>query len=98
MDDAPRTPLSTREFAARWTAILEEHFAGKLAESLSKLAATPPDASPLTPGQSAALARHVARALHVAASSAGGVQDGVQYLAQVAAEGEGANGIRSASS
>jgi hypothetical protein len=88
MDDAPRTPLTTREFAARWTAILEEHFADKLADSLSKLAATPPNASPLTPEQSVALARHIARALHVAASSAGGVQDGVQYLAQVAAEGE----------
>lgn len=89
MDDAPRTPLTTREFAARWTAILEEHFAGKLAESLSKLGATPPDGPPLTPEQSAALAHHVARALHVAASSAGGVQDAVHYLAQVAAEAEG---------
>jgi len=89
MDDAPRTPLTTREFVVRWTNILEEHFAGKLAESLGKLAAIPPGGPPLTPEQWAALARHVARALHVAASSAGGVQDAVHYLAQVAAESEG---------
>ena len=89
MDDAPRTPLTTREFVVRWTNILEEHFASKLTESLSKLAATPPDGPPLTPEQSAALAPHVARALHVAATSAGGVQEAVHYLAQVAAESGG---------
>jgi len=89
MDDAPRTPLTTREFVVRWTNILEEHFAGKLAESLGKLAATRPDGPPLTPEQWTALARHVARALHVAASSTGGVQDAVHYLAQVADEAEG---------
>jgi hypothetical protein len=90
MDDGPRTPLNTREFAVRWTAILEQHFASKLAETLGTLVAASPDEPPLKPEQCAVLARHLVRALHVAATSPGGVQEAVHYLAQVAADGEGA--------
>ncbi len=90
MDDVPRTPLNTREFAVRWTAILEEHFATRLAETLGTLVAASPDEPPLKPEQCIVLARHLVQALHVAATSPGGVQEAVHYLAQVAAEGEGA--------
>ena len=92
MDDRPGTPLNTREFAVRWTAILEEHFATRLAETLSTLVSASPDEPPLKPEQWAVLARHIVQALHVAATSPGGVQEAVHYLAQVAAEGEGARG------
>jgi hypothetical protein len=90
MDDGPRTPLNTREFAVRWTAILEEHFATRLAETLGTLVAASPDEPPLKPEQCAVLARHIVQALHVAATSPGGVQEAVHYLAQVAADGESA--------
>jgi hypothetical protein len=90
MDDVPRAPLNTREFAVRWTAILEEHFASRLAESLGTLVAASPDEPPLKPEQCAVLARHIVQALHVAATSPGGVQEAVHYLARIAAEGEGA--------
>ena len=90
MDDGPGTPLNTREFAVRWTAILEEHFATRLAQTLGALVAASPDESPLKPEQCAVLARHMVQALHVAATSPGGVQEAVHYLAQVAAEGESA--------
>jgi hypothetical protein len=38
------------------------------------------------------MAHHVVQALYVATSSSGGVPDAVQYLVQVAAEGEGMQG------
>ena len=88
MDDVPRTPVNTREFAVRWTTILEDHFATRLAETLGTLVPASPDEPPLTPEQRAILARYIVQALHVAATSPGGVQEAVHYLAQVAAEGE----------
>ncbi|HEY6947675.1 MAG TPA: hypothetical protein VI297_02565 [Gemmatimonadales bacterium] len=88
MDDVRPASLNTREFAVRWTTILEEHFAARLAETLGLLVPASPNEPLLKPEQRAVLARHIVRALHVAATSPGGVQEAVHFLAQVAAEGE----------
>jgi hypothetical protein len=90
MDNAPQAPLTTREFAARWHAIVEEHFVGKVAETLGQLATGQPDGTTLAPAQCRTMAVHVVQALHIAASPTGGVQEAVRYLAQVAGEGEAA--------
>jgi hypothetical protein len=92
MEDAPRAPLNTREFVARWQGIIEEHFVDKLADSLGHLAAARPGGPMLEQEQCRMMAHHVVQALYVAASSSGGVPDAVQYLVQVAAEGEGIQG------
>lgn len=92
MDDAPRAPLNTREFVARWQGIIEEHLVSKLADSLGQLAAAQPGGPPVQPGQCRVMAHHLVQAMHVAASSTGGVPEAVQYLVQVAAESDGARG------
>ena len=88
MDDAPRPALDTREFAVQWHAIVEEHFANRLARSLGQLP-VPPGGVAIPPEQCAVMARHIVQALHVAATSSGGVEEAVRYLAQVASEGAG---------
>ncbi len=87
MDQGPQHPLNTKEFAAGWQNIVEEHLAGDLSGALQKLVTN-------RPGGAEALARHITHALQVAASPSGSVQAAVQYLCQVAdqAEGEGLQG------
>jgi hypothetical protein len=77
MEQEPRPPLNTKEFAAGWQNIVEEHLASDLAGALQKLAAN-------RPGGAEALARHVSHALQVAASPTGSVQAAVHYLCEVA--------------
>jgi hypothetical protein len=77
MKQEPHLPLNTKEFAAGWQNIVEEHLAGDLAAALHKLASSPP-------GGTEALARHVTHALQVAASPTGSVQAAVHYLCEVA--------------
>ena len=76
-------PLNTREFTARWHGIVEEHVVPSLAAVLPRLMAgtTPPQVGA---EQWDGLARHLAHALQVAASSPGGTQAAVEYLQQVA--------------
>jgi hypothetical protein len=77
MKQEPHLPLDTKEFAAGWQNIVEEHLAGDLAAALDKLAAS-------RAGGTEALARHVTHALQVAASPTGSVQAAVHYLCEVA--------------
>jgi len=88
MDDTSRGRINTSEFAARWHTIIDEQFVSKVADSLGQLAAAQPGGPTLQPAQCRMMAQHIVQALHVAATSTGGVQDAVQYLVQVAAEGE----------
>jgi hypothetical protein len=77
MKQEPHPPRDTKEFAAGWQNIVEEHLAGDLAGALHKLAAS-------RSGGAEALARHVTHALQVAASPTGSVQAAVHYLCEVA--------------
>jgi hypothetical protein len=87
MEQGPQHPLNTKEFAAGWQNIVEEHLAGDLSGALQKLVAS-------RPGGAEALARHVTHALQMASGPTGSVQAAVQYLCQVAdqPEGEGPQG------
>jgi len=81
MEETPRPALNTKEFVANWHNIVQEHLVTSLADSLGRLAAGVGEAS-LSPDQRTVLAHHVARALMVAASAAGGVEPAVEYLHQ----------------
>jgi hypothetical protein len=81
MEQEPHPPRDTKEFVAGWQNIVEEHLMRDLAGALHKLAASESDGT-------AELARHVAHALQMAASSAGGVQAAVHYLCEVADRAE----------
>jgi len=74
MEQKPHPPRDTKEFAAGWQNIVEEHLAGDLVAALQKLAASGTEA----------LARHVTHALQVAAGPTGSVQAAVHYLCEVA--------------
>ena len=82
MDDAPRTALDTREFAIKWQAIVEEHFATRVADGLAHLATAEPAMAALGPEQRAVIARLIVQALHVAASPRGGVEEAVRHLVE----------------
>jgi hypothetical protein len=82
MEQEPHLPLNTKEFAAGWQNIVEEHLASDLAGALQTLASS-------RSGGVEALARHVTHALQVAASPTGSVQAAVRYLCEVAAQAEG---------
>lgn len=88
MEDTPKASLDTREFVARWHAIVDEHFVEKVAASLTRLIPVQPGQPALEPAQLQSLARHIVEALHAAASPKGGVQAAVHHLDQVAADGE----------
>jgi hypothetical protein len=75
--EEPHLPLNTKEFAAGWQNIVEEHLAGDLAAALHKLATS-------RPGGTEALARHVTHALQMAAGPTGSVQAAIHYLCEVA--------------
>jgi hypothetical protein len=77
MEQKPHPPRDTKEFAAGWQNIVEEHLAGDLAAALHKLASS-------RPGGTEALARHVTHALQLAAGPTGSVQAAVHYLCEVA--------------
>jgi hypothetical protein len=81
-------PLNTREFTARWHDIVEEHVVPSLAAVLPRLMAGT-TSTQVGPEQGDGLARHLAHALQVAASSPGGVQAAVEYLQQVADQSSG---------
>jgi len=77
MEQESHPSLNTKEFAAGWQNIVEEHLAGDLVGALHKLVAN-------GPGATEALARHVTHALQVAAGPSGSVQAAVHYLCEVA--------------
>jgi hypothetical protein len=77
MEQEPHLPRNTKEFAAGWQNIVEEHLAGDLAAALQKLASS-------RAGGTEALVRHVTHALQVAAGPTGSVQAAVHYLCEVA--------------
>ena len=85
MKEEPRLPRDTKEFAAGWQNIVEEHLAVDLAGALERLAGS-------RPGGTEALARHVTHALQVAASPNGSVQAAIHYLCEVADQVEGPGG------
>ena len=72
-----RAPENTREFLALWNDAVEEHLVSELAQSLSGLV---PDQRPVDAARAAALARHLVRALRLAALS-GDAAAGVRHLA-----------------
>jgi hypothetical protein len=86
MDDAPPSPLTTREFAVRWHTLVEEHSVNRLAQSLSQLAPIPSDAVAPPAERYAELAGHLFHALQVATGPTGGVEEGIRYMVQAAAE------------
>lgn len=78
MSTEPRqVPESTREFLALWNDAVEEHLVSELALSLPGLV---PDERPVDAARAAGLARHVVRALRLAALS-GDAAAGVRHLA-----------------
>ena len=81
-------PLTTREFTARWHDIVEEHVVPSLAAVLPRLL---PGTTSDQVGREQwdGLARQLAHALQVAASSPGGVQAAVEYLHQLADQSSG---------
>ena len=81
MNQEPNPPLDTKEFVAGWQDIVEAHVVSDLAVALHKLAGS-------EPGGTAALARHVAHALQMAASPAGSMQAAVHYLCEAAVQAE----------
>jgi hypothetical protein len=81
MMQEPQPHLDTKEFVAGWQHIVEEHVVSDVAAALHKLAVS-------EPGGTAALARHVAHALQLAAGPTGSVQAAVHYLCEVAAHSE----------
>ncbi len=92
MDDAPHSPLTTREFAVRWHTLVEEYSVNRLAQSLSRLTPVPPDSAAPAPEQYAELAGRLFQALQMAAGSTGGVEEAIRYLVQAAAERGGQPG------
>jgi hypothetical protein len=83
MEREPNHPLNTREFTAKWHDIVEEHVVPSLAAALPRLMTGTTSESVRTE-QWEGVARHLAHALQVAASSSGGVQAAVEYLQQMA--------------
>ena len=86
MEQEPDHPLNTREFVSKWHNIVEEHVVPELAAILPRLVETDASAN-VRAEQCDRLARHLAHALQVAASSPGGVRAAVEYLQQVATPG-----------
>jgi hypothetical protein len=77
MTQEPKSPRDTKEFAAGWQNIVEEHVVKDVAGALQKLAA----------GEQAGtgtLARHVTHALQMAASPTGNLQAAVRFLCDAA--------------
>jgi sulfur transfer protein SufE len=83
MEREPNHPLNTREFTAKWHDIVEAHVVPSLATVLPRLI-TGTKSESIRAEQWEVLARELAHALQVAASSSGGVQAAVEYLQQVA--------------
>lgn len=81
MSQEPNPMLNTREFAAGWQSIVEEHVVTDLAAALQKLGAG-------EPGGAEVLARHLTHAFQIAAGPAGTVQAAVHYLCHVAGHAE----------
>jgi hypothetical protein len=81
MEQEQHPPRDTKEFVAGWQHIVEAHVVSDVAGALHKLAVS-------EPGGIAALARHVAHALQVAASPTGSVQAAIHYLREAAAQAE----------
>ena len=75
-----RHPADTQEFLAMWTAAKEEHFAKQLAPMLPALLGSPDDLD-ATRAQEAA--RHLVRALHLAATPEAGLNGALDYLGTV---------------
>ena len=81
ISDQQHHPTDTQEFLAMWSAAKEEHFAQELAPMLPLLLGTSDnvDATRLQEG-----ARHLVRAMHLAATPEGGLHGALEYLAKIA--------------
>jgi hypothetical protein len=75
-----RHPADTKEFLAMWSAAKEEHFVQELVPLLPLLLGSPGD---LSGKQTEDTARHLVRALHLAATADGGLHTAMDYLTKV---------------
>jgi hypothetical protein len=82
MKEQAHPVLNTREFIAQWDNVVEEHLAAELADLLRQLTASDSGTSDFGKERFAALAHHLAHALHIAGTA--GVQAAVEYLHQIA--------------
>ena len=73
-----RPPANTEEFVAMWSATKEEHFVQELAQLLPALLGS----GKLDETQVGEVARHLVRALHLAARPEGGVHAAMDYLSK----------------
>ena len=80
---------NTEEFVAVWSATKEQHFIGELVQLLPALLG----AVKLEGTQTEDVARHLVRALHLAARPEGGVHAAMDYLRRTV-EGEAASPSR----
>ena len=78
--EQPSRTLDTQEFLSLWNAAKEDHFVQALAPLLPGLLGNP---AKLDPGNTTDAARHIVRALHLAATAEGGVAAGIGYLEKV---------------
>jgi hypothetical protein len=78
MDTSERRPplADTQEFVAMWSATKEEHFVHEMVQLLPALLGSPKLAATGTEQ----VARHLVRALHLAARPEGGVHAAMDYL------------------
>ena len=75
-----RRLADTQEFLAVWSAAKEEHFVQELVPLLPLLFGSP---EKLDGKQTEAAARHLVRALHLAATAEGDVHTAMDYLTKV---------------
>lgn len=75
-----RHPADTQEFLAMWSAAKEEHFVQELVPLLPVLLGGP---GKLEREHAEEAARHLVRALHLAATPEGGLHAAIDYLTQV---------------
>ena len=78
MDTSERRPplADTQELVAMWSATKEEHFVQELVQLLPALLGSPR----LDATRTEQIARHLVRALHLAARPEGGVHAAMDYL------------------
>lgn len=85
MDQSER-PEDTREFLAMWNAATEAHLVHRLTDVLVDLVARNPQTVLISRDQCAVLAPHILHALHESSLPQATAEDGVRYLAEVAAK------------
>jgi hypothetical protein len=75
-----RRPADTKEFLAMWSAAKEDYFVQELVPLLPLLLDSP---GKLDGKQTEEAARHLVRALHLAATAEGGLHAAVDYLTKL---------------